>query len=76
MLNNYYLINVILLIVFLFYPVNKLIFVLSIRRLEKKTGKSLNKEEKYGQLKRSRFISLVLLIIFSCLFNINLININ
>jgi hypothetical protein len=76
MLNNYYLISVILLIVLLFYPVNKLIFVLSIRRLEKKIGKSLNKEEKSGQLKRSRFISLVLLIIFSCLFNINLININ
>ena len=55
---NYYLLSVIILTLLLYYPVNKLIFVLSVRRLEKKTGKNLSNMEKSGQLKRSRFISI------------------
>ena len=72
---NYYLLSVIILTLLLYYPVNKLIFVLSVRRLEKKTGKNLSNMEKLGQLKRSRFISIILILLFSCLFNINILDI-
>ena len=72
---NYYLLSVIILTLLLYYPVNKLIFVLSVRRLEKKTGKNLSNMEKSGQLKRSRFISIILILLFSCLFNINILDI-
>ena len=34
MLNSYYVFSVIILILLLYYPVNKLIFVLSVRRLD------------------------------------------
>ena len=70
---SYYVFSVIILILLLYYPVNKLIFVLSVRRLEKKTGKNLSNTEKSGQLKRSRFISIILILLFSCLFNINIL---
>lgn len=71
---NYYLLSVIILTLLLYYPVNKLIFVLSVRRLEKKTGNNLSNMEKSGQLKRSRFISIILILLFSCLFNINILD--
>jgi len=73
--NSFYVLNVIILSLLLYYPVNKLIFVLSVRRLERKIGKQLNNIQKSGQLKRSRFISILLIIIFSCLFNINILDI-
>ena len=62
MLNSYYLISVIILALLLYYPVNKMIFVLSVRRLERRIGKQLNDDQKNGQLKRSRFISIILIL--------------
>jgi hypothetical protein len=67
----FYLLSVIFLSFLLYYPVNKLIFILSVRRYEKKIGKSLNHDELRGQLIRSRFISIILIIVFSSLFNLN-----
>ena len=75
MLNSYYLISVIILALLLYYPVNKMIFVLSVRRLERRIGKQLNEDQKNGQLKRSRFISIILILCFSCLFNINILSV-
>ena len=75
MLNSYYVISVIILALLLYYPVNKMIFVLSVRRLERKIGKQLNDDQKNGQLNRSRFISIILILFFSCLFNINILSI-
>ena len=75
MLNSYYLISVIILALLLYYPVNKMIFVLSVRRLERRIGKQLNDDQKKGQLKRSRFISIILILCFSCLFNINILSV-
>ena len=75
MLNSYYLISVIILALLLYYPVNKMIFVLSVRRLERRIGKQLNDNQKNGQLKRSRFISIILILCFSCLFNINILSV-
>ncbi len=75
MLNSYYLVSVIILALLLYYPVNKMIFVLSVRRLERRIGKQLNDDQKNGQLKRSRFISIILILCFSCLFNINILTV-
>ena len=75
MLNSYYVISVIILALLLYYPVNKMIFFLSVRRLERKIGKQLNDDQKNGQLKRSRFISIILILFFSCLFNINILSV-
>ena len=75
MLNSYYLIRVIILALLLYYPVNKMIFVLSVRRLERRISKQLNEDQKNGQLKRSRFISIILILCFSCLFNINILSV-
>mgnify|MGYP006153487915 CR=1 FL=1 len=68
----FYLLSVIFLAILLYYPVNKLIFILSVRRYEKKIGDSLNDKELKGQLIRSRFISIILIVIFSSLFNLNI----
>ena len=68
----FYLLSVILLSLLLYYPVNKLIFILSVRRFEKKIGNTLNDKELKGQLVRSRFISIILIIIFSSLFNLKI----
>jgi len=68
----FYLLSVIFLAILLYYPVNKLIFILSVRRYEKKIGNSLNDKELKGQLIRSRFISIILIVIFSSLFNLNI----
>ena len=68
----FYLLSVTLLALLLYYPVNKLIFILSVRRYEKKIGNSLSDEELKGQLIRSRFITIILIIIFSSLFNLNI----
>ena len=67
----FYLLSVTLLALLLYYPVNKLIFILSVRRYEKKIGNSLSDEELRGQLIRSRFITIILIIFFSLLFNLN-----
>ena len=66
----FYLLSVTLLALLLYYPVNKLIFILSVRRYEKKIGNSLSDEELRGQLIRSRFITIILIIFFSSLFNL------
>jgi len=66
---SFYLFNIIILSVLLYYPVNKLIYVLSVRRLEKKTQNKLVAEELKGQLVRSRFITIIIVLIFSSLFN-------
>ena len=68
----FYLLSVTFLAILLYYPVNKLIFILSVRRYEKKIGKSLSDEELRGQLIRSRFITIILIIFFSSLFNLKL----
>lgn len=59
----------------LFLPVSKLIWVLSVRRLQKKTGRELSEQELQGQLKRARVIAAFVALIFSFLFNANLMGI-
>ncbi|MCB1763315.1 MAG: hypothetical protein KDI27_09285 [Gammaproteobacteria bacterium] len=68
---EYYL-SVLVLALMLFFPVSKLIWVLSIRRLERRQGQRLNPEEANGELARARFIAMLLVCVFSWLFTLQL----
>lgn len=72
---SYFLISSLLLAALLFFPLSKLIWVMSVRRLQRKTGQALSEAEIQGQLKRARFISIFVSLLFSILFNINLLGV-
>ncbi len=69
----YFLFSVVLLAILLFFPLSKLIWVLSVRRLQRRLAREITEEEIRGQLNRARFISIFVALIFSWLFNLNLI---
>jgi hypothetical protein len=66
---------VLVLAALLFLPVSKLVWVLSVRRLQRKTGRELSDEELRAQLKRARVIAVFVTLVFSLLFNANLMGI-
>ena len=68
----YFYLSVLVLSAALYIPVNKLIWVLSVRRIEKKSKSKLNEYQRNLQKNRSRFISILLVFIFSYLFNIQI----
>jgi hypothetical protein len=68
----YFIISVLILAGLLFIPVSKLIWVFSVRRLQRKTKTELTQQQIDGQLKRARFISVFLCLLFSFLFNLQL----
>ena len=65
----YFIISMLILAGLLFIPVSKLIWVFSVRRLQRKTKRELSQQEIDGQLNRARFISIFICLIFSFLFN-------
>ena len=67
--------SVVLLAVLLFLPVSRLIWVLSVRRLERRTKRKLSEEEIQGQLTRARMITVVIVAIFSFLFNARMLGV-
>ncbi len=71
-MNVYFIGSVLLLAALLYLPVSKMVWVLSVRRLQRKASRELSQTEIQGQLNRARIISIVLVLIFSYLFNLNL----
>lgn len=69
----YFVASVLLLALLLFFPVSRLIWVFSVRRLQRRTGRELSPEELRGQLGRARMIAVFVAIVFSFLFVANLI---
>ncbi|MDH3580318.1 MAG: hypothetical protein OEM91_06795 [Hyphomicrobiales bacterium] len=61
-----------LLAAMLFIPVSKLVWTMSVRRQEKKLERKLGEEEVQGQLRRARFITFFLVVIFALIFNYNM----
>jgi len=53
----------------LFFPVSKLIWVLAVRRFEKKQKRKTTKEEQAKLYRRSRLVSAFIVVTFSFLFN-------
>ena len=70
----YYWVSVVILTGLLFIPVSKLVWVVSVRRLERKLGQPLGEQEKTGQLSRARFIAILVGLIFSALFNYQILD--
>lgn len=69
----YYVASVIFLAALLFFPTSKLIWVLSVRRLQRKLNTDLSAEKIAGQRKRAYILALTLVILFSLLFNMHLL---
>ena len=69
----YFLVSIFVLALLLFFPITKLIWVISVRRLQRKLNRELNESELAGQMTRARFISIFVSLLFSYLFNLNLI---
>jgi len=60
---------VMVLALLLFYPVARLVWVLSVRRLERRRGDRLSDVERRGQLRRAYVISAFVSLMFSALYN-------
>ena len=72
----YFYFSVMILAILLFFPVSKMIWVISVRRLQRKSSRQLTAEEIEGQKARSRFIALLLVLPFSWFFNYGLLGLN
>ena len=68
-----FIIWVLLLAALLFWPMSKLVFVLSVRRLQRKLARDLNESEVSGQMNRARVISVFVSVLFSYLYNLSTI---
>jgi hypothetical protein len=70
---GYFIFSVLLLAALLFVPVSQIIGALSIRRLQRRQGRDLDQRELAGQLRRARFITVFVVLLFSYLFNLNVL---
>nr|VFK36679.1 MAG: hypothetical protein BECKSD772F_GA0070984_100417 [Candidatus Kentron sp. SD]VFK40206.1 MAG: hypothetical protein BECKSD772E_GA0070983_100517 [Candidatus Kentron sp. SD]VFK79092.1 MAG: hypothetical protein BECKSD772D_GA0070982_103518 [Candidatus Kentron sp. SD] len=61
--------SLIVLALLLFFPVSKLMWVLSVRHLERRLGRETTEQERSGQRSRARFLAVFVVLIFSFLFN-------
>ena len=73
-MSAYFYFSVALLSLLLFFPASRLIWVLSVRRLQRRRGRALNSTEIEQQRSRARLIALLLVILFSWLFNLQLLS--
>ena len=69
----YFVLSVLVLAIALFFPISKLIWVLSVRRLQRKLNTELSDADTHGQLARARFLAVLVALAFSFLFNVNLL---
>ena len=65
----YFWTSVLVLAALLFYPVSKLVWVLSVRRLQRKLGRELDGVEIQGQRQRAWVVAAFVVLIFSWLYN-------
>jgi len=61
--------SILLLAALLFFPVAKIIWVLSARRLHRKLKRELTASEVKGQLQRARVVAIPVVLLFSYLFH-------
>lgn len=71
---TYYWLSVAVLTALLFLPASQLVWVLSVRRLERKLGQPLSPGEREGQRNRARFIAVIVCVIFAALFNYQILD--
>jgi hypothetical protein len=70
----HYWLSVLVLAVLLFWPASKLVWVLSVRRLERKLGRTLADDERHCQFTRARLLAAIFCLAFSLLFNYQLLD--
>jgi len=70
----YLWISVLVLAVLLFFPVSKMIWMMSCRRLNRKLDRELTDSEMQGQKQRARVITVVVVLVFSYFFNASLLD--
>jgi len=73
-MNTFFLGSVLILALLLFFPVSRLVWVLSVRRLERRLGRETTDPERQGQLSRARFLAVFVVLVFSFLFNYRLLD--
>ncbi len=66
---------VLLLAALLFWPISKLVWVHSVRRLRRKLARELDENEIAGQMNRARVISVFVSMLFSFAYNLSTIGI-
>ncbi len=66
----FFVLSVAVLAALLFLPVARIIWVLSVRRLERQRGEALGEAERRGQLRRARVVGGLVVVGFSVLFNV------
>ncbi len=71
----YFTLSVVVLAAMLFFPVRRLIFIFSVRRLQRRLARDLTPEELQGQQSRASFLAVILATAFSFFFNANLLGI-
>ncbi len=74
-MSTYFYLSVAALATLLFFPTSKLIWVMSVRRQQRKLARELSTEEANGQKRRARFIAIILVALFAWLFNLQLLGI-
>lgn len=70
---TWYWLSVVVLAALLFVPVTRMIWALSVRRLERRRRAMLSIDERRGQLSRARFVAFLLVALFSALFNFQIL---
>jgi hypothetical protein len=66
-----FIVWVLILAALLFWPMSKLIWVMSVRRLQRKLARELDEQEIAGQMNRARIISAFVSLLFSVLYNLH-----
>lgn len=71
-MNAYFVGSVLILAGLLYFPVSKIVWVLSVRRLERKVKRPLTESDFRNQLIRARVVGTILVLLFAYLFNLQL----
>lgn len=74
-MSGFFLGSVLVLAVLLYFPVTRLIWVMSVRRLQRKLGRELSELEIQGQKNRARVIAVIVVLLFSYLFNFSTVGV-
>jgi len=57
----------------LYYPVTRLVWVMRVRRFERKNGGKSTEEDRQRQLRQARFISILIVLLFAFIYTRTLI---
>lgn len=66
----FFILSFVVLSALLFLPVSRLIWVMSVRRLERGQRRRLEEAEREVQLRRARVLAVIVVLAFSFLFNL------